>query len=103
MDLPLLPGGCGGGWSGQRCGAWGELGGDLARRASDVFRLRLLPDAHLPSRARKHLQREPRKRSSACWRISRLNLPPSHTLKKQIPGVKLRERVARVYAHGKRI
>ncbi len=31
-----------------RCWAWNQLGRDLASRAGDVFRLRLLPDADRP-------------------------------------------------------
>src|SRR6266571_4092072 len=70
MDLSLLPGGCGRGRSGQRWGAWDQLGRDLAGRAGDVFRLPLLPDAHLPRCAREHLQRESRERCRTCWHIS---------------------------------
>ena len=74
MDIPVLPGWCGSRWSGQRRelrDQWRQFGLDLARYSDNVFRLRLLSDAHRPRRTREYFQREPRRPNGTCRRISR--------------------------------
>ncbi len=52
MDVPVLPGGRGRSWLGKCGRPRQQFGRNVARYAGDVFRRRLLPDAHRSRRAR---------------------------------------------------